>query len=118
MDYNNIESPFILEKIKTTTWAKRDYINHLLSIYRMIRKEHLSAIEGQSFLMLRGMYKKEYPMLLKEYSPEKYEKQLQINLEREEEERMNEEKRKIQKEQELREQKEAYQQWLNLGCKK
>jgi hypothetical protein len=38
-------------------------------------------------------------------------------MQREEEERMNEEKRKIQKEQELIEQNESYQQWLNLGGK-
>ena len=67
-----IQSPFILEKIKTTSWQNRNSIKDLLLLFRLMSKQKLSAAEGQLYFVLRNRYQEEYMYLLKETNPIKY----------------------------------------------
>lgn len=67
-----IQSLFIINKIKNTAWQNRIYINHILLMLRMMNKSKLSPAEGQLFFLLRNKYENEYLQLLKENDPEKY----------------------------------------------
>ena len=109
-----IQSPFILEKIKTTSWQNRNSIKDLLLLFRLMSKQKLSAAEGQLYFVLRNRYQEEYMYLLKETNPIKY----RVCLE--------EQERLIQKDQDkqktkalcqqqlVEEERKEYEQWLAL----
>ena len=109
-----MQSPFILEKIKKTSWVNREYINQLFLLYRLMNKKRLSAAEGQLYFILRNKYKDEYVELLKEMSPVKYRNYLEeqerlINLSKEEE-LIQEQRKQIFIEQE----KSDYEYWMKI----
>jgi len=67
-----LQSVFIVNKIKATSWEDRKYINHLMLLLRLMKKSKLSAAEGQLYFLLRNKYEEEYLQLLKETAPERY----------------------------------------------
>lgn len=109
-----MQSIFILEKIKNTSWENRGYIKDLLLLYRLTQKQKLSPAEGQHYFVLRYKFQEEYACLLKETNPIKY----QVYIE--EQQRLLEEKQdqlkiaSVQKEKQIQQEKEEYQQWLAL----
>ena len=109
-----MQSPFILEKIKTTSWGNRSYIKELFLLYRLMQKQKLSPAEGQHYFVLRNKYQQEYMYLLKETNPVKY----QVFIE--EQERLMQQKQdqllsKAAKQQQLvEEERKEYLQWLAL----
>ena len=72
MNKEIFHSHFILNKVKTTAWENRFYINHLTLLLRLMKKSRLSPAEGQHYFLLRNKYETEYLELLKEIDPEKY----------------------------------------------
>jgi hypothetical protein len=72
MNKEIFQSLFILNKVKTTSWENRLYINHLTLLLRLMKKSRLSPAEGQHFFLLRKKYETEYLELLKEMDPGKY----------------------------------------------
>jgi hypothetical protein len=109
-----MQSNFIFKKIKTTSWDNRGYIKDLLLLYRLMQKQKLSSAEGQHYFVLRNKFQEEYTHLLKETNPIKYHVYI------EEEQKLLEDKQdqlKIataQKEKQIQQEKEEYQQWLIL----
>jgi hypothetical protein len=109
-----IKSPFILEKIKRTSWEKRSYIKTLLLLYRLMQKQRLSPAEGQLYFLLRNKYQVEFLSLLKESYPLKY----QIFLE-EQEKLFISQQEKARREQDIvrliiEEERKEYEQWMAL----
>ena len=109
-----MQSPFILEKIKKTSWVNREYINQLFLLYRLMNKKRLSAAEGQLYFILRKKYKDEYVELLKEMSPVKYRNYLEeqerlLNLSKEAE-LIQEQRKQMFIEQE----KSEYEYWMKI----
>ena len=74
--YTSSVSPFIIQKIKTTSWSNRTYINDLLKIRNWIINEPKGFISGQHFWHFRNKYPQEYLALLDEINPEKYQFEL------------------------------------------
>jgi hypothetical protein len=72
MNKELLQSLFILNKVKTTAWENRTYINKLVLMLRLMKKNRLSPAEGQLFFLLRNKYESEYLELLKEIDPDKY----------------------------------------------
>jgi hypothetical protein len=67
-----MQSPFMLSKIKKTSWLNRGYINNLFLLYKLMQKQKLSPTEGHHYFVLRKKYEEEYSSLLKEINPLKY----------------------------------------------
>jgi hypothetical protein len=73
MDYEAIESPFIRERIRQTSWRKRGTIDELITLRRLM------LLPGQSLRYAGAMYlhrlKQKYPVeyleLLAEIDPER-----------------------------------------------
>jgi len=107
-----MQTPYILEKIKDTSWENRTIINDILLLFRLMKKNRLSAAEGQVYFLLRNKYEEVYMNLLREMDSMKY----QIFLE--EREKMLHQKElsnqsEIEKQQQIVEQeKKEYEAWL------
>ena len=67
-----MQSPYILEKIKKTSWENRDVIKKILLLFRLMKKNRLSAAEGHVYFLLRNQYEEAYLNLLREMDPIKY----------------------------------------------
>lgn len=109
-----IQSGFILDKIKKTSWENRGYIKELLILYNLMQKQKLSPAEGQHYFVLRNKYQEEYASLLKETNPIKY----QVYVE-EQQKLLEEQQNQIkiyfaQIEQKIKQEKEEYHQWLAI----
>lgn len=109
-----IQSSFILDKIKKTSWENRGYIKELLILYNLMQKQKLSPAEGQYYFVLRNKYQEEYASLLKETNPIKY----QVYVE-EQQKLLEEQQNQIkidfaQIEQKIKQEKEEYHQWLAI----
>ena len=72
MNKELLQSLFILNKVRTTAWENRTYINNLILMLRLMKKDRLSPTEGQLYFLLRNRYEREYLELLREMNPEKY----------------------------------------------
>ncbi len=108
-------SKFIVDKIKTTPWKKRAYINDLLQLRSWIINGPTGFISGQHYWRFRNKYPQEYLALLQEHSPEKYQQEL---MRREETllqnwNRLKEQK--AQKQSEAEKDLEEYEEWLAIG---
>ena len=112
--YTSSVSPFIVQKIKTTSWSNRTYINDLLKIRNWIINEPKGFISGQRFWHFRKKYPKEYLALLKEINPEKYQYEI-IHREELLAQKWNRLKeRKSNKMKEEVKEMEEYQEWMAL----
>lgn len=109
-----LQSPYILEKIKNTSWKNRDVINKILLLFRLMKKNRLSAAEGHVYFLLRNQYEEAYLNLLREMDPIKY----QIYLEEQEKLLLQKEashQNEIKRQQQIVEQeKKDYEIWLSI----
>lgn len=109
-----MQSPFILEKIKRTSWENRGYIKNLFLLYRLMQKQKLSPAEGQHYFVLRNKYQDEYLSLLKENNPLKY----QIYLEEQQKllsQQQEDNQKELNRQQILiQEERKEYEQWISL----
>ena len=113
--YISTVSPFILQKIKTTPWSNRSYINDLLKIRNWIINEPKGFICGQHFWHFRNKYPQEYLALLEEINPEKYRNVLtQSQGDLFQQWNLLKEQKAIKKAEEAKEMEE-YQEWMALG---
>ena len=113
--YTSTVSPFIIQKIKTTSWSNRTYINDLLKIRNWIINEPKGFISGQHLWHFRNKYPKEYLALLEEINPEKYKVEL-IHKEDELLQKWNRLKeQKAYNKQEEANEMEEYQEWMAIG---
>ena len=107
-----MQSPYILEKIKITSWENRDVINKILLLFRLMKKERLSAAEGHVYFLLRNQYVEAYMNLLREHDPIKY----QIYLEEQEKLMLQKEASLIneieRQRQQVEQEKKEYEAWL------
>ncbi|MCX6293956.1 MAG: hypothetical protein NT127_06650 [Sphingobacteriales bacterium] len=109
-----MQSPYILEEIKKTSWKNRDNINKILWLFRLMKKNRLSAAEGHVYFLLRNQYEEAYLNLLREMDPIKY----QIYLEEQEKLLLQKEashQNEIKRQQQIVEQeKKDYEMWLSI----
>jgi hypothetical protein len=117
MEENNINSPYLLQKIKETSWKNRDYINDLIRLECMIQKGPQGFAGGQIYFLLRKKYPVEFLELLKEASPERYEAALADQQKSEIEKASYKEKITAAEKLEAEREKEAYANWIALGGK-
>jgi hypothetical protein len=110
MEENDINSPYLLQKIKETSWKNRDYINDLIRLERMIQKGPQGFAGGQIYFLLREKYPVEFLELLKEAA-------LSDQQKSEIEKASYEEKMAAAEKQEAEKEKEAYANWIALGGK-
>jgi len=107
-----MQSPYIMEKIKITSWENRDTIKDILWLFRLMKKNRLSAAEGHVYFLLRNKYEEAYMNLLRELDPIKY----QIYLEEQEKLTLQKEAshlNEIERQRQLVEQeKKEYEAWL------
>lgn len=109
-------SPFILQKIKTTAWHKRAYINDLLKLRQWIIKGTEDDSCSALFVQMKLKYTQEYLSLLQEISPENYQLELaqraQYLQEQWDQLRANKERQRKEAQQEM----EEYQEWMAMGA--
>ena len=74
MNYDNIKSKFIKEKIKQTKWKDRNYIDMLMYLERIAHGETRFGLVTGHILQLRENYPKEWKAICCEVDPEKYKK--------------------------------------------
>jgi hypothetical protein len=107
-----MQSPYILEEIKKTSWENRDVINKILLLFRLMKKNRLSAAEGHVYFLLRNQYEEAYMNLLREHDPIKY----QIYLEEQEKLMLQKEASHIneieRQRQQVEQEKKEYEAWL------
>ena len=107
-----MQSPYILEEIKKTSWENRDVINKILLLFRLMKKNRLSAAEGHVYFLLRNQYEEAYMNLLRELDPIKY----QIYLEEQEKLLLQKEASHIneieRQRQQVEQEKKEYEAWL------
>lgn len=75
--YTNITSPFIKKELLKTVWSNRIYIDSLISLDKFIKKPPSSSASSILFHMLKNKYQEEFLILCKEYSIERYQKELE-----------------------------------------
>jgi len=117
MEENNINSPYLLQKIAETSWKNRDYINDLIRLERMIQKGPQGFAGGQIYFLLREKYPVEFLELLKEASPQRYEAALADQQKSKIKKASYEEKIATAEKQQAEREKEAYANWISLGGK-
>ena len=117
MEENNINSPYLLQKIKETSWKNRDYINDLIRLERMIQKGPQGFAGGQIYFLLREKYPVEFLELLKEASPQRYEAALADQQKSVIDKASYEEKMAAAEKQEAEKEKKVYANWIALGGK-
>ena len=109
-----MQTPYILEKIKDTSWENRKIINDILLLFRLMKKNRLSAAEGHVYFLLRNQYEEAYLNLLREMDPIKY----QIYLEEQEKlllQKVASHQNEIKRQQQIVEQeKKDYETWLSI----
>ena len=71
------DSPFILSKIKTTSYENKKYIEELIRLLKYINNGVYGFASGQIFHILRERYPTEYLALLKETNSPEYEEILE-----------------------------------------
>ena len=112
MKQDNLQSPFIFEKIKDISCENHKSINDLFLLFRLMKKNKLSPAEGQVYFLLRNKYENAYLNLLQEMNPIKY----QIYLEEQEKLLLQNEsshQNEIERQQQLvQQEKEEYEEWL------
>ena len=117
MEENNINSPYLLQKIKETIWKNGDYINDLIRLERMIKKGPQGFAGGQIYFLLRKKYPVEFLELLKEASPQRYEAELADQQKSVIDKASYEEKMAAAEKQEAEKEKKVYANWIALGGK-
>ncbi len=111
MMYKNIKSEYIKNKIKETSWEKRDYIDDLIKIERRALGEFSGSGTGYIVKQLESDYPKEWEIIWKEINPERYAKMV------EEEKEWQDEKRRREEEEELKrrkEEEEKRKEWIEM----
>ena len=111
----NITSAFVLEKIKATSWTKRNYIQELLQLYRMMLRKRMSAAEGQVYFLLRNKYVDEYGQLLKEINPVRYNAYLEEKEQLQYQVVTSQHQRAEWQQQQIQQEKAFYHQWMSLN---
>jgi len=76
-EYTSIESLYIKNKIKELSWDKHSYIDNLIRLYKFIKSPPSQWLADMQYAALKSQYKEEYLNLLKEFSLELYEVELQ-----------------------------------------
>lgn len=82
--------------IRVTSWKNHKKVDDLIRLYKFIRTPPKQWSAGLMFSSLRSKYEKEYYILLKEFSPEEYEKLM------ESEQKFREEREKSEQEEKAR----------------
>lgn len=99
--YTNITSPFIKKKLIETSWSNHIYIDSLISLDKFIKKSPRSFTSSILFHTLKKKYKEEFLILCKEYSVERYRKELG-NIKKEEKGIISQNKRLKEREENLK----------------
>lgn len=110
MEYTNIKSKYVKEKIKITNWKNRDYIDNLLRLEGWIIKAPGDFGSNMYFRLLKSQYEEEYMNILKELNPKQF-KVFLADLKSKEKEHQ---KMKSQFEKELSDEKKE---WIKAGGK-
>lgn len=115
MQYREVESQFVKELIKGTSWKnepRRQYIDNLIKLEKFILEGPKDFGSGMYYGALKQKYRSEWETLYKELKPEQY-KRLK-KKERLEKETSQKELQKLRKE--LRVQEEHLKrEWLKIG---
>jgi hypothetical protein len=106
--YTQIESKYIKHKIKTVSWTNRAYVDDLIGLARFIREQPHGFAANMLFTQLKNKYPGDYLELLREHSPEKYERAL-------EEAREEKEKQDIDKQRAVEQEETLKEEWLRAG---
>ena len=106
------QSPFILEKIKDTSWENRDIINDILLLFRLMKKNRLSAAEGQVYFLLRNKYDEAYMNLLRETDSMKYQMFLEEREKMLHQKELSNQNEIIKQQQLVEQEKKEYEEWL------
>ena len=105
-----ISSPFILQKIRETSWISNSYIDELSRMHRLMSKSKLGFFSIQMFFILKQRYPQEYLSLLNEQNPELNEKEIVDQKKIEKEKR--DEKESRQKIENIRQEKKDLEKWI------
>ena len=74
--YTKITSPYIKKLLIKTKWSSHSYIDELLSLEKYINTSPRSFASAVHFFWLKKKYKEEFLILCKEYSIDRYNKEL------------------------------------------
>lgn len=113
-EYRKVKSKFIKEKIKSTKWKDRDYIDDLIAIECYVKGEMFGLGTGHKAKSLEGEYPKEWVAIWKELEPKKYEKNRKID---ERERRREEKEEREMEEEEMIEEELDREDWKRVGGK-
>lgn len=91
--YTKITSPYIKRLLIKTKWSSHSYIDELLSLEKYINTSPRSFASAVHFFWLKKKYKEEFLILCKEYSIERYEKELKVFC-KEKERKANEDRKR------------------------
>ncbi len=105
-----IISPFILKKIKETSWIDNNYIDDLSRILRLMQKSKLGFFSLQMYFILKQRYPQEYLSLLNEHNPALYEKEILEKQKIEKEKAENE--AKTNQKANISQDKKEYEKWV------
>lgn len=75
--YTKITSPYIKRLLIKTKWSSHSYIDELLSLEKYINTSPRSFASAVHFFWLKKKYKEEFLILCKEYSIDRYKKELE-----------------------------------------
>jgi hypothetical protein len=92
--FSGVKSAYILKKVKSTPFEKRNYIYNLIALYRYITKGITSMNASRGYGMLAMEHPEEHLELLKENAPDRYKEFLKqhkkdLSRERKENEKRN-----------------------------
>jgi len=110
MNYTDVTSPFILERIRNTHWEDRKQVDDLIQLWKLIKHPPNTFNGGMALSILSNAYAYEYLILLEEHSPELLKQELERRQEREQSQKEELERYEA----ELRKTKEL---WLQAGGK-
>lgn len=80
MNYTDVTSPFILERMRNTSWENRKLIDDLIHLWQLVVKPPSNYSGGMALSILRAAYPDEYLALLEEHSPELMKQELEQRL--------------------------------------
>lgn len=83
LPYSSVESSWLRERLARTTWTDRGEIDDLVRLERFIRQGVHNACSGMHYRMLLDLYPEESLILLREYSENRYQVEVQHRRERE-----------------------------------
>lgn len=114
MAYANMQTEFVLSKLRKTSFSKRKYIENLTNLEYFILNGAHNMAGNYLFRNLKGSYPREFRAIFKEIKLKEYKKWV------EEQRRENEEEKRVEREGKSAEKRflaEEKKQWLRLGGK-